>query len=130
LNALKSPLATSDPAEADLIDVAVLMASSITGEQSRRSANSALLLLAKSKIPQVRKDVARILFELHDKDTREIFFQLVADPNEEVASEVLSHIERLPPQLAKEILKEAFNNPNSQILTMAEEIASALDGLE
>jgi hypothetical protein len=130
LNALKSPLAASDPTKADLIDVAELMASSIAGEQSRRSTNSGLFLLARSKIPQVRKDVARILLELHDKDTREIFFHLVTDSNEEVAFEVLSHIEKVPPQLAKDILRRAFDSIHSKIVTMAEAMASDLDALE
>jgi hypothetical protein len=130
LNAIKSPLTVSDPSNADSIEVAELMIPSTRRERLRRRANSELLLLARSKIPGVRKDIARILVELHDRNNSEILIQLVADPNKEVAIEILSHIERLPPPLAKEILKAAFSSSHTEIVTKAEEIATDLGGLE
>jgi ribosomal protein L29 len=130
LNAIKSPLTVSDPSNADSIEVAELMIPSTRRERLRRRANSELLLLARSKIPGVRKDIARILVELHDRNNSEILIQLAADPNKEVAIEILSHIERLPPPLAKEILTAAFSSSHTEIVTKAEEIATDLGGLE
>jgi hypothetical protein len=126
LNAMKSPLTVSDPSKADSIEVAELMVPSTRRKRLRRRTNSELLLLAKSKIPSVRKDIARILVESHDRDNGEILVQLASDPNEEVALEVLSHIEKLSPPLVKEILTTAFSSSHTEIVTKAEEIASDL----
>jgi hypothetical protein len=130
LNALESPISVSDPTEADSIDAAELMASAITSAGKRKSTNSALMLLAKSRIPRVRKDLARILVELHDRETSDLFFQLVSDSCEEVGMEVVSHIERLPADLAKDILEEALHSSHERIVAMAEEAVLDFGGFE
>jgi hypothetical protein len=130
LNALESPILVSDPTEVDSIDVAELMASAKTKVGKRKSTKSALTLLARSRIPRVRKDLARILVELHDSETSDIFFQLVSDPCEEVGMEVVSHIERLPAELGKDILKKALHSSHERIVAMAEEAALDFGGFD
>ena len=123
LNALESPISVSDPSEVDSIELAGILSSVISVKQRRKSAKSAITVLANSKIPAVRKDLARVLLELHDRDTREILFRLIKDPEEEVGIEVISNVKKLPPDLAKEILREALKSPHHHIMTLAEETA-------
>ncbi|MFW9883779.1 MAG: hypothetical protein ACFFEX_05265 [Candidatus Thorarchaeota archaeon] len=125
LNALESPISVSDPSEADSIELAEMMSSAISVKQRQRSTKSALMVLANSKIPSVRKDLARILIELHDNDTRELFFQLIKDPEEEVGLEIISNVMKLPVDFAQEILREALESPHNQISALAEEVALA-----
>ncbi|MFX0053413.1 MAG: hypothetical protein ACFFAD_00675 [Candidatus Hermodarchaeota archaeon] len=125
LNAFESPISVSDPSEADSIELAEMMSSAISVKQRQRSTKSALMVLANSKIPSVRKDLARILIELHDNDTRELFFQLIKDPEEEVGLEIVSNVMRLPVDLAQEILREALESPHNRISALAEEAALA-----
>jgi hypothetical protein len=130
LNALESPISISDPSEADSIELAEIMSSTTSGYEKRRITKSKIMLLAKSKIPRVRKDLAKILLELHDGETSEIFLKLATDSNEEVAIEVLSHLEKLPKQLAKDILQAALTSSHPNIVTMAEVVEAGLNGFQ
>ncbi|MFX1438778.1 MAG: HEAT repeat domain-containing protein [Promethearchaeota archaeon] len=130
LNALESPISVSAPSEVDSIELAEMMSYAISVKRRQRSTKSALMVLANSKIPSVRKDLARILIELHDKDTRELFFQLLKDPEEEVGIEVVSNVNKLPVDLAQEILRVALESPHNQISTLAEEAALAFGNIQ
>ena len=120
LNALESPIAASDPRSTDSIDVSELLASTKNAKARRLRISSDLVLLAMSPSPRVKKDLVKILVELYDSDTKEIFFQLLSDPNEEVGLELLAQIEKLPQQLAREILRAALESLHSQVVIDAE----------
>ncbi|MHA1940012.1 MAG: HEAT repeat domain-containing protein, partial [Candidatus Thorarchaeota archaeon] len=120
LNALESPLSTGDPAQLGFIAISELLAASQKTSATRRVARSAIPLLAKSKSSVARKDLVKVLVQLFDSETQEIFFNLLSDPNEEVGLEVLSQISKLPSQLTRGILRAALESPHEQIALKAE----------
>jgi hypothetical protein len=120
LNALESPLSTGDPAQLGFIAISELLAASQKTSATRRVARSAIPLLAKSKSSVARRDLVKVLVQLFDSETQEIFFNLLSDPNEEVGLEVLSQISKLPSQLTRGILRAALESPHEQIALKAE----------
>lgn len=124
LTALESVMSITDPFQASSIDIAGLLGSSPNAVNRRLSNSSALALLARNQSPLVRRDLVKILAGTHGVETRKLFFQLLLDPDQDVRLEILSQIDNLPPQLARDILTAALDNSNEEIVSLAEEIIS------
>jgi hypothetical protein len=124
LNALESLISVNDPKEADSIDISELLASTRSVKARQPGISSDLTSLAMCPSPMVKKDLVKILVELYDVETKKILFQLLSDPNDEVGIEVLSQIDKMPPNLAREILRAAIDNPSKRVISIAEDLIS------
>ncbi|MFW9888561.1 MAG: HEAT repeat domain-containing protein [Candidatus Thorarchaeota archaeon] len=126
LHALASPLSTGEPAYLESIAISELLAASQSVAIRSRSCRIAISFLSRSKSLAVKKDLVKILVQLHDSETERIFFELLSDSNKEVGMEVLFQIRKLPAHLVKDLLTQALSNSHEEIVARAEELALEL----